>query len=217
MLVPPMSLDVLLTSGDPEAAAVVHGAIESFAQEFALVIQRFLKVKGWKDVERLVIGGGFVGRRVGELAVGRASVLLKAQKIKVEITTIRNDPDEAGLLGAIQLAPPWIFFGQHALGGLRSRHAIPLVSHGQRASTCVPISALMRCTVPVPTPMAFWVWRPVGQPRPASAAARREISASRSKRIRVPCKVANPRTSEKAPRRIAVHVAMLPRLLGKVQ
>jgi hypothetical protein len=58
-------LDVLLTSGDPEAAAIVHGAIESFAQEFALVIQRFLKVKGWKDVERLVIGGGFVGRRVG--------------------------------------------------------------------------------------------------------------------------------------------------------
>jgi hypothetical protein len=73
-------LDVLLTSGDPEAAAIVHGAIESFAQELALVIQRFLKVKGWKDVERLVIGGGFVGRRVGELTVGRASVLLKAQK-----------------------------------------------------------------------------------------------------------------------------------------
>jgi hypothetical protein len=93
-------LDVLLTSGDPEAAGVVHGAIESFAQELALVIQRFLKVKGWKEAERLVIGGGFVGRRVGELAVGRASVLLKAQKVMVEITTIRNEPDEAGLLGA---------------------------------------------------------------------------------------------------------------------
>jgi hypothetical protein len=50
-------LDVLLTSGDLEAAAIVHGAIESFAQELALVIQRFLKVKGWKDVERLVIVG----------------------------------------------------------------------------------------------------------------------------------------------------------------
>jgi hypothetical protein len=108
-------LDVLLTSGDPEAAAIVHGAIESFAQELALVVQRFLKVKGWKDVERLVIGGGFVGRRVGELAVGRASVLLKAQKIKVEITIIRNEPDEAGLLGAIQLAPPWIFKAHDAI------------------------------------------------------------------------------------------------------
>jgi ROK family len=108
-------LDVLLTSGDPEAAAIVHGAVESFAQELALVVQRFLKVKGWKDVERLVIGGGFVGRRVGELAVGRASVLLKAQKIKVEITIIRNEPDEAGLLGAIQLAPPWIFKAHDAI------------------------------------------------------------------------------------------------------
>jgi hypothetical protein len=60
--------------------------------------QRLLKLKGWKDAERLVIGGGFRGRRVGELAIGRASVLLKAEKIKVEITTIHNEPDEAGLL-----------------------------------------------------------------------------------------------------------------------
>jgi hypothetical protein len=62
-----------------------------------------------------VIGGGFRGRRVGELAIGRASVLLKAEKIKVEITTIHNEPDEAGLLGAIQLAPPWIFQAHDAI------------------------------------------------------------------------------------------------------
>ena len=52
-------LDDLLARGDPEAAAVVQGAIESFAQEFALVIRRFLKLKDWKDTERFVIGGGF--------------------------------------------------------------------------------------------------------------------------------------------------------------
>jgi hypothetical protein len=108
-------LDALLTGGDPEAAGVVQGAIESFAQELSLIIQRFLKLKGWKDAERLVIGGGFRGRRVGELAIGRASVLLKAEKIKVEITTIHNEPDEAGLLGAIQLAPPWIFQAHDAI------------------------------------------------------------------------------------------------------
>jgi hypothetical protein len=108
-------LDALLTSGDPEAAGIVQGAIESFAQELSLVLQRFLKLKGWKDAERIVIGGGFSGRRVGELAIGRASVLLKAEKIKVEITTIRNEPDEAGLLGAIQLAPPWIFKAHDAI------------------------------------------------------------------------------------------------------
>jgi hypothetical protein len=108
-------LDALLAGGDPEAAGVVQGAIESFAQELSLVLQRFLKLKGWKDTERIVIGGGFSGRRVGELAIGRTSVLLKAEKIKVEITTIRNEPDEAGLLGAIHLAPPWIFKAHDAI------------------------------------------------------------------------------------------------------
>ena len=38
---------------------MVQGAIEFFAQEFALVIRRFLKLKDWKDTERFVIGGGF--------------------------------------------------------------------------------------------------------------------------------------------------------------
>jgi hypothetical protein len=42
------NLDALLTNGDPEAAGVIHGAIESFAQELALVTRRFLKLKGWK-------------------------------------------------------------------------------------------------------------------------------------------------------------------------
>ncbi len=113
--VPKKRLDALLVAGDGEAAGVVHGAIESFAQEFAGVVGRFLKLKEWKDVERLVIGGGFSGSRVGELAMGRASVLLKTEKIKVDIAIIRNDPDEAGLLGAVQLAPSWIFHGHDAI------------------------------------------------------------------------------------------------------
>jgi hypothetical protein len=95
-------LDGLMAAGDPEAAGVVHGAIEQFAQELALVTRRFLKLKGWKDTERIVFGGGFSGSRVGELAIGRASVILKADKIKVEIVIIRSQPDEAGLLGAVQ-------------------------------------------------------------------------------------------------------------------
>ena len=65
-------LDALLTEGDPEAAGVVQGAIEDFAQELALVIRRFLKLKAWRDTERIVIGGGFRASRVGELAIGRA-------------------------------------------------------------------------------------------------------------------------------------------------
>lgn len=101
-------LDALLTSGEPEVAGVVQSAIESFAQELAVIIRRFLKLKEWKNTERLVIGGGFSRSRIGELAIGRASVLLKADKIKAEIRIIRNDPDEAGLIGAVHLVPAWM-------------------------------------------------------------------------------------------------------------
>jgi predicted NBD/HSP70 family sugar kinase len=108
-------LDKVLTEGNPDAAAVVQSAIEEFAQELATVIKRFLKLKAWRDTERLVIGGGFSGRRVGELAIGRASVLLKAEKLNVDLLLIRNDPDEAGLIGGCHLAPHWIFKGHDAI------------------------------------------------------------------------------------------------------
>jgi hypothetical protein len=108
-------LDALLTGGDAEAAGVIQSAIESFAQELAVVIRRFLKLREWKDAERLVIGGGFTGSRIGELAIGRASVLLKTEKIKAEICIIRNNPDEAGLLGAVHLVPAWILEGHDSI------------------------------------------------------------------------------------------------------
>ena len=108
-------LDDLLAKGDPESAAIVQGAIESFAHELADVLQRFLKLKSWKDAECLVFGGGFAGSRVGELAIGRASVLLKNEKIKTEIRIIRHDPDEAGLIGAAHLAPTWMFKAHDAI------------------------------------------------------------------------------------------------------
>jgi len=108
-------MDELLTNGDAEAAGIIHGAIEDFAQELALVIRRFLKLKGWKDVERLVIGGGLAGSRVGELVIGRASVIVKADKVKIPFAPIRHDPDEAGLLGAVHLAPAWMFNAHDAI------------------------------------------------------------------------------------------------------
>ena len=108
-------LEELLVEGDPEAAGVVQSAIEEFAQELAAVIRRFLKLKAWRDTERLVVGGGFRGGRVGELAVGRAAVLLKADYPDLGLTLIRNDPDHAGLIGAVHLAPSWIFKGHDAV------------------------------------------------------------------------------------------------------
>jgi len=108
-------LDDLLAKGDAESAGIVQGAIESFAQELAGVLRRFLKLKDWEAAERIVFGGGFAGSRVGELAIGRASVLLKSQKIKTEIRIIRHDPDEAGLIGAAHLAPTWVFEAHDAI------------------------------------------------------------------------------------------------------
>jgi predicted NBD/HSP70 family sugar kinase len=102
-------LDDLLAKGDAKSAGIVRGAIESFAQQLAEVLRHFLKLEAWKDAERLVFGGGFAGSRVGELAIGRASVLLKNEKIKTEIRIIRHDPDEAGLIGAAHLAPARMF------------------------------------------------------------------------------------------------------------
>jgi hypothetical protein len=108
-------LDELLLRGEPEAAGIVHAAIEEFSQEFALIIQRFLKLKDWKDTERIAIGGGFRASRIGELVTGRTAVILKGEDIAIKLAPIHNDPDEAGLIGAVHLAPAWMFHAFDAL------------------------------------------------------------------------------------------------------
>jgi len=102
-------LDAALVGDDVMAAALVHGAIEEFAQELAYVTGRFLKSKAWADTERIVVGGGFRQSRVGEIAIARTDVILKAEGFKVDLVPIRFDPDEAGLIGCLHLAPSWIF------------------------------------------------------------------------------------------------------------
>src|SRR6201992_3747151 len=102
-------LDAALIGDDVMAAALVHGAIEEFAQELAYVTGRCLKSKAWADTERIVVGGGFRQSRVGELAIARTDIMLKAEGFKVDLVPIRFDPDEAGLIGCLHLAPSWIF------------------------------------------------------------------------------------------------------------
>jgi predicted NBD/HSP70 family sugar kinase len=108
-------LDKLLLEGDPEAAGLIHSAIEEFAQELAGVIRRFLRLKTWRDTERIVIGGGLRASRIGELAIGRTSVLLKSEGQDIGISPIRHHPDEAGLIGCAHLAPPWMFSGHDGI------------------------------------------------------------------------------------------------------
>jgi predicted NBD/HSP70 family sugar kinase len=108
-------LDALLSTGPPEAAGVVQSAVEEFAQQLAKVIRRFMKVKAWHDTDAIVIGGGFRASRVGELAIGRSGVVLKAEGAAIDIELIRHDPDEAGLLGAAHLLPAWMLAGFEGL------------------------------------------------------------------------------------------------------
>jgi predicted NBD/HSP70 family sugar kinase len=102
-------LDEALIGDDVMAAALVHGAIEEFAEELAYVTGRFLKSKAWADTERIVVGGGFRQSRVGEIAIARTDIILKAEGFKVDLVPIRFHPDDAGLIGCLHLAPSWIF------------------------------------------------------------------------------------------------------------
>lgn len=103
------ALDAVLIGDDTEATAVVHSAIEDFAQELAYVTRRFLKTKAWAKTECIVVGGGFRASRLGEIAIARAEIILKSEGFKVDLVPIRFDPDDAGLIGALHLAPTWIF------------------------------------------------------------------------------------------------------------
>jgi predicted NBD/HSP70 family sugar kinase len=103
------TLDAILIGDDTEASAVVHSAIEEFAQELAYVTRRFLKTKAWAKTERIVVGGGFRDSRLGELAIARTGIILRSEDFDVDMVPIRLHPDEAGLIGCLHLAPSWIF------------------------------------------------------------------------------------------------------------
>jgi len=107
--IPKSDLDAVLVGDDAAAAALVHGAIEEFAQELAYVTGRFLKTKAWANTERIVVGGGFRQSRLGEIAIARTEILLKAEDFDVELVPIRFHSDDAGLIGTLHLAPSWIF------------------------------------------------------------------------------------------------------------
>jgi predicted NBD/HSP70 family sugar kinase len=144
-------LDKVLAEGEPEAAGVVHGAIEDFAKELATVVSRFLRMKEWKGTQRIVVGGGLRASRVGELAIGRASVMMKSDGHAIDLLPISHHPDEAGLLGTVHLAPSWIFAGYDGvlavdIGGSNIRAGIVALGSkkGNLSSTSVHASELWR-------------------------------------------------------------------------
>lgn len=108
-------LNKILTGDNVEAAALVQGAVEKFAAELAFVVRRFLRLKDWRDTERIVVGGGFRQSRLGELAISRAEQMLKEEGLAIDLAPIANHPDEAGLIGAGHLAPSWVLAGHDSM------------------------------------------------------------------------------------------------------
>jgi hypothetical protein len=132
-------LDKMMGSDDPKSAALVHTVVEEFAAELATVVRRFLRLDSWKKTERIVLGGGLVASRIGELSMGRASLILTGAGVEVELCAIRNHPDEAGLIGAVHLAPAWIMAGHDAIlavdiGGTNVRAGIIELNTDKRGS-----------------------------------------------------------------------------------
>jgi hypothetical protein len=108
-------LDRIFTTGSSLAAGVLHTAVEEFASELAEVTLRFLELDEWRDTERIVVGGGLSGSRIGKVMIGRASILVKAAGRRVLMDPIRYCPDEAGLIGATRLVPSWALRGSEAM------------------------------------------------------------------------------------------------------
>ena len=152
-------LDKILTEGASEAAGLVQSAIESFAEELASVLRRFLELKSWQGTERVVIGGGLRNSRIGELAIGRAAVLLKASGVDIDLVPIRHHPDEAGLIGAAHLVPSWMLLGHDGIlavdiGGTNIRAGLvhlALKKHPDLAKAGVVHSAFWRHAEDEPT------------------------------------------------------------------
>src|SRR5262249_32713070 len=74
-----------------------------------------------------------------ELAIVRAGILLKEATTDIDISPIHNDPDEAGLIGAAHLLPPWMVKGHDAMlavdvGGTNIRAGIVDLNLGKAAT-----------------------------------------------------------------------------------
>jgi len=108
-------MDKMLAGDDPKAAGLVHTVVEEFAGELASVVRRFLRLKTWKGTESIVVGGGLSASQIGILAMGRAGLILAGEGIDVELRSIDHHPDEAGLVGAVHLAPAWVLAGHDAI------------------------------------------------------------------------------------------------------
>jgi hypothetical protein len=99
------TIDLVMVGGDPDAAHLVHVAVEAYALRLAQVVRCFLAQPEWDGVAGIVLGGGMPESRFGGLAIRRAARELQQARIGVDIQVLEHDPDEGGLLGWVHLLP----------------------------------------------------------------------------------------------------------------
>lgn len=98
-------IDMVLVGGDPDAAHIVHLAVEEYARSLAAVVRTFIAQPEWRGVRHIVLGGGFPDHEAGRLAIRRVARLLRLARTGVRLRLLGHDSDEGGLLGWVQLAP----------------------------------------------------------------------------------------------------------------
>lgn len=99
------TIDMVLVGGDPDAAHLVHLAVEEYARALVAVVRSFIAQPDWAGVRDVVLGGGFPGHAAGRLAIRRAARLLRLARSGVRLRVLGHDSDEGGLLGWVHLAP----------------------------------------------------------------------------------------------------------------
>jgi len=99
-------IDMVLVGGDADAAHLVHIAVERHAQRLVEVTRCFLSQPEWQGVEAIVLGGGFPESHFGALSIRRADRLLRQARLKVRLSQLDQDADEAALRGWSVLLPP---------------------------------------------------------------------------------------------------------------
>lgn len=99
------AIDLVMIGGDPDAAHLVHVAVEDYALRLAEVVRCFLGQPEWEGVSGIVIGGGMSESRFGGLAIRRALRALEEARVDVDLEMLEHDPDEGGLLGWVHLLP----------------------------------------------------------------------------------------------------------------
>lgn len=97
-------IDDAWRTGDAFAAGLIHTSIEEFAQRLAGVVRAYQRAdRNWAKVRRIVVGGGLRDSRIGEIAIGRTTAILRLEGGAVDLVPIEEDPDEAALLGGLRL------------------------------------------------------------------------------------------------------------------